>query len=381
VAGVTGLAGAVAAAVVVVAFARAIVVPSRGSLSAVRILQANTGAGTITLSAHPEAVVPGRYGLRFARDSGHLKLGAILQRTAGKVTRELVAIDTGSPREGMRGRISGIYYLSPAELDVEFSEVYIPTPVGPAPAWLVPPAETAGTHGDSWVIHVHGRGVDRAEGLRAVPVFREAGHTSLLISYRNDGVAPPSDDGRYGLGDVEWLDVEAAIRFAIDRGASDVILMGWSMGGATVLQAVTRSRLAHFVRGLILESPVIDWVDVLTHQARIRKIPRMARSVIIGSLGNRWGRPVTGLRTPIDLRRLDFVRRAPELAVPILILHSSDDDYVPRSASVALALSRPDLVTMPGVSIAGHARLWNYESEAWNSHIGSWLEAQTRRKD
>ena len=41
-----------------------------------------------------------------------------------------------------------------------------------------------------WAIMVHGRGATRQEGLRAVRTARELGMSSLLISYRNDGLAP-----------------------------------------------------------------------------------------------------------------------------------------------------------------------------------------------
>ena len=121
---------------------------------------------------------------------------------------------------------------------------------------------------------MHGRGVTRSEALRAVPVFHELGFTSLLISYRNDGEAPASDDGRYSLGDAEWRDLEAAVRFAREQRAQRILVMGWSMGGASTLQFVTRSELSSAVEGIILESPVVDWIRVLHAQAAQQQIGR-----------------------------------------------------------------------------------------------------------
>ena len=66
--------------------------------------------------------------------------------------------------------------------------------------------------------------------------------------------APRSDDYRYALGDREWRDIEPAMRYAIEHGAEELVLMGWSMGGATVLQALTRSALGARVIGVVLES-------------------------------------------------------------------------------------------------------------------------------
>jgi uncharacterized protein len=59
--------------------------------------------------------------------------------------------------------------------------------------------------------------------------------------------------------------------------------------------------------------------------------------------------------------------------VPILLLHSADDGYVPPEASRALADARPDLVTYDEFTVARHTKLWNYDPERWNADIGSWL--------
>ncbi len=65
---------------------------------------------------------------------------------------------------------------------------------------------------------------------------------ALVPSYRNDEGVPPGPDGRYALGLSERRDVEAALRYAVDHGAREVLLMGWSMGGAIVLQLLDRCR-------------------------------------------------------------------------------------------------------------------------------------------
>src|SRR5690606_10451189 len=127
----------------------------------------------------------------------------------------------------------------------------------------------ATTDSDRWVINVHGRGASRSEALRAVGPLRDAGYHSLLVSYRNDGEAPRSPEYRYALGDREWVDVDAAMAFAIARGAQEIVLMGWSMGGAIVLQALTRSPRSAYVTGVILESPVVDWITTLDFQGRL----------------------------------------------------------------------------------------------------------------
>lgn len=349
--------------------ARRIVTPSAKRPDDTRVYAVDLPAGTITLAATVDAVLPGDYSFWFAADAGHARLGAIVHRTERSVTRRILTVDFGDLSTVVSGRLSGYSFLGPWDLGLAFDDVTVPTDLGDAPAWLVP---AAGPTAD-WVIQVHGRGVRRHETLRAVPVFHSAGYTSLLVSYRNDGEAPPSADGRFGLGDTEWRDVEAAIDYAARHGAARIVLMGWSMGGAICLQAATRARHDGRLVGVVLDSPVIDWADVVAYQAVLLRLPRLVVRGALRLMGHRWGGLVTGLHLPIDLPRLDFVTRAADLSLPILILHSDDDGFVPSAPSRALAEARPDIVTLVSFSEATHTKLWNYDPARWNAAILGWL--------
>jgi len=151
------------------------------------------------------------------------------------------------------------------------------------------------------------------------------------------------------------------------------VLVGWSMGGATVLQALTRSAHSDAVAGVILESPVVDWIAALDFQVRVRRLPVFVRSFVILLFKHRWGRFFTGLAEPLDIDRLDFVTRARELDRPVLILHSDDDGFVPSTASRALAVARPDIVRYEAFDTARHTKLWNYDRERWEGAIRDWV--------
>jgi alpha-beta hydrolase superfamily lysophospholipase len=359
--------GALAGAAIAVVFARKVVTPPSAPNDDTRILGHDDS--TLTLARTIDSLTPGRYGFWFRHDTGHARVGEILEVRDDAVVRRLLAVDFGELSVPSRGRFSGWFYLKPGDLGVPYQDIEIRTPIGPAPAWAFP----AGADADRWVIAVHGRSVTRREALRAVPVFRESGWNTLIVSYRNDGEAPRTDDHRYALGDTEWLDVEAAMQYAIDHGARQLVLLGYSMGGATVLQAVTRSPLATWVRGIVLDSPVVDWVAALHYQGVVYRLPRALRLATMRVLTQQWGRILTGQAEPIDLDRLDIVRRANELKVPILLLHSDDDGYIPSTASRSLALARPDIVTFEAFDTARHTRLWNYDPERWNGAIRAWL--------
>ncbi|GAB3130405.1 alpha/beta fold hydrolase [Glaciibacter psychrotolerans] len=377
--GALALAGATALGVLISVMARTVVTPPRQNSDDVRVIAADLQAGTLTLQATPDSMVPGHYGFWFSGDAGHARLGEILASDPHSVTRRVERVDFGNLGTARMGRWSGWVYLGPWSLPVPFTNVLIRTEGGQAPAWQIPPAREADAESGDWAIHVHGRAVRRQEALRAVSVFRDAGYTSLLVSYRNDGDAPFSTDRRYGLGDTEWQDIDAALDFALAHGAKRVVLMGWSMGGAIVLQTALRARHRSHVVGIVLDSPVINWAEVVAFQGTLLRLPASVARGAIQVMGHRWGRALTGQSAPIDFHRLDLVARAADLRVPVLLLHSDDDGYVPSTASRALAARRPDLITFVPFATARHTKLWNHDSEKWTGAIRSWLDDLTAR--
>lgn len=370
-AGALATAIAAAGAVLTTLVTRSVVVPPKHPAEDVRIESVDMEAGTITLRATADTLLPGRYSLWFDRNGGHARIGEIISVAQGLVTRSLLEVDFGDIALASTGRISGWYHLHPREFPFGYRDVSITTPLGDAPAWLIPSADPASTR---WVIQVHGRAVRRAETLRASRVFHESGYTSLLVSYRNDGDAPRSEEGRFRLGETEWEDVEAAVSYAVSAGATSVVLMGWSMGGATVLQAATRSMHKRLIDGIVLDSPVIDWHETLRYRSTQLRIPAPVQNAALAALTHDWGNVATGLQTSVDLDRLDFVARSGDLDTRTLLLHSDDDGYVSSVSSRRLAQLRPDIVTFVPFSIARHTKLWNYDPERWSHAIRTWLE-------
>ena len=366
----TLLALVTAGGLVVLAVARRVVTPEKRGMDT-EILAVDTGAQTIELSRTLDTELPGRYGLFTTGTHGYVKLGAVLSADGASVRRKLLTqIDPGA-RIDRAAAFSGWYYSSPRELHLRWENVLIGSPSGPCPAWLFP-AATDAPASDLWVIQIHGRGGNRAECLRAVPIFHSLGMANLVVSYRNDGEAPRTRGGAYALGASEWRDVDGAIAYALRHGARRIVLMGWSMGGAIALQTVVSSGHRAAVVGLVLESPVIDWRSVLRFQAREQGVrdplAELAMTVLSSPMTARWG----GADEAISFDRLDMLARAEELDIPILILHSDDDGFVPADESHALAEARPDIVTMPHFSGARHTKLWNYDQTGWTDAITGW---------
>ncbi|GAA1413997.1 hypothetical protein AUR04nite_30260 [Glutamicibacter uratoxydans] len=361
-------------------FARRVVTPEeRRAENAVvkQILTDDEGQLWMHLVRDADTIEPGGCTFLAEFDACAVRLSAP-EDVPGKpklVARRIEQVYRGSLEGVKRGYLSGAMYEHPSDLGFDAEDVVIDLEVGEGPAWLV-----RGTlHPDVWVIGVHGRGARRTESIRALPALAQAGVTTLLMSYRNDGTAPTGPDGRYGLGDTEWLDVQSAVRFAQHHGARQIILLGWSMGGAISLQMADRSELGGAIDALMLVGPVINWVDVLSHQARANKIPQSVGRFGQWLLSNKAGRWITGQAAPVNLKRLNWVDRASELTHPILLMHSRDDQFVPNGPSLKLAALRPDLVSLKTFTKAGHTREPNVHPQLFAQTIVDFLADRIAR--
>lgn len=383
-----GAAAAGAAGVSVVAatsalagyFARKVVTPEKARLDDVSILAVipSSSGLQIVLEATPDTIVDGVYGLAFDGGTAHAVIGEILEYVPreGSVTRAVLEVLGGDLRHATQGQWNGSTFNHPEELGYDAEEVVLDLPDGKGPAWLV----RAPQPGKTWAIAVHGRGGRRTEGIRALAVTQSLGMNALLISYRNDGDAANAADGRYGLGVTEWADVEVAIDYALAHGAEDVVLFGYSMGGAISLQTADRARNRSRILALVLDAPVIDWVNVLAFQAKLNNIPDYVGRYGQLMLSHSLGRFITGLAAPVNLKSMDWVSRAIELRTPTLIIHSVDDDFVPFEPSAELAKRNPELVTFEPFSKARHTKEWNVDAARWEAVVSTWLRPRLANK-
>ncbi|MEV7691878.1 alpha/beta fold hydrolase [Microbacterium sp. NPDC089189] len=361
---------------VAIRVARRVVTPAARRADT-RILALDPASQTITLERNDDTSLPGRYGLFTRGSEDYVKLGSVLAENEEGVKRKLLTHVSSDAHLSAEAAFSGWYYDRPEQLQLPFTSQLIGSAVGPCPAWLFPAAEAT----DVWCIQIHGRGTTRAECLRAVPLMHGLGITTLIVSYRNDGEAPRSRTGTYGLGSTEWRDVDAAIGFARRNGARRIVLMGWSMGGAIALQLALSSAHRDMLAGIVLDSPVIDWRVVLDYQAKAMNLPKSVTQVALSALESDWGTAFTRTGHPIPFDRLDVVARAGELRHPTLILHSDDDGFVPSDASHDLQAARPDLVELEVFDTARHTKLWNYDEQRWTGRIREWLRERSLTRE
>lgn len=373
---VTATLGAVAAAVGTGAsalgwgIARKLTAPvgPRSFNVSVRGVERGDGHLRLVLDRTDTTTSSGIYNLWF-ECGGWVQLGSeIGDRGPELITRNVTGSSDGlTPRTGDRASWSGIYFASPAAAGLEHRDIVVVTPAGQAPAWRI--------DGDlsSWAIHVHGLGSTRAGTLRGVQVATELGYTSLVVSYRNDGEGPRVGNGRSTLGVTEVDDVDAAIGYAIRRGAERIVFFGWSMGAAIALQLAHRTGYRDLVAGLVLDSPVLDWRSVIQANCKRVGLPSSAGTLAMPWLTTGPLPRLVRLSTALPLDDFDWSLKPHELAVPTLVLHGISDDSVPFVTSEALRDQRPELVTLEAFD-AGHTLNWNSDHERWHVAVASWLK-------
>lgn len=317
--------------------------------------------GRVTLTRSLGSLRPGTYGLD--APGVHAVVGPLLPdaaRDPDTVVRRLLAVTHGSLRPGTRVALTPQVHLGNPRtaLGLDHADVDVPGELGPLPAWFVPGIR------DTWVITVHGLGSSREHPMAVMPFLHRYRLPVLDLAYRGDLGAPAPPDGLGHLGESEWRDLDAAIRYALRYGARRVVLHGWSTGATMALRAAERSALADRIAGLVLDSPVLDWHTTLRALAVARGTPAAVLPLAVRAAEGR-----AGLRAD---------HRAPgsdpgALRVPVLIFHGPDDTLAPWAPSRRLADARPDLVTLHTVRQAGHGAMWNADPAGYEEALRRFL--------
>jgi uncharacterized protein len=307
------------------------------------------------------AAEPGIWGIE-SESGGYCQAGAVLEQHGKVVVRELLAFEN-SVRAGELVRLDTFAFPRDplAAHGLAFEDVSVPGAIGDFPAWLVPADGGDGT----WAILVHGKGANRREGLRIMPPLHAASIASLAITYRNDEDCARDPDGYYAYGRTEWEDLESAAQYALDHGATRLLIVGYSMGGAITMSFMSRSPLAAHVAGLILDAPMLDLEETIAHGASQLRVPRRFLSLSNRVVTHRYG---------LQWRELDYATGTAHLSAPILLFHGDADRVIPVALSDRFAAALGDAVTYVRVANAGHVRAWNLEPERYEAAVREFVE-------
>jgi len=218
---------------------------------------------------------------------------------------------------------------TPASVGLGYEEVELRSTDGVRLSGWWTPAE--GSSRAAVLIPGWGGGKSDNHVLRTAPIYNHAGYGVLVIDPRAQG---ESEGGRRTLGYREVRDVLGALAWLHVRGyeTSDIVLHGWSMGGATALRAAPRTGVA----AVIEEAGYADLPLLLED-----KIPEI---IPFGGLFKPAILLAGRLFPDFDAWGVRPEREAAELSregVPLFVIHSTADELVPYEHAAKIAAAYP----------------------------------------
>jgi len=198
--------------------------------------------------------------------------------------------------------------------------------------------------------------------LQTLPVYHDAGYSVLLLDLRAQG---ESDGTRRTLGYREVRDVRGALAWLQQQGyrLDQIVLHGWSMGGATALRAAPGMGVAAVVE-----------------EAAYADLPILLRGEIPEFV--RFGRPLrpaillAGRLFP-DFDPWDVVPKkdAAKLSdegIPLFVIHSTEDGIVPYEQARIFASAHPDARVW---KLEGYAHVEAYQHPEYAQRLRAFLDA------
>jgi pimeloyl-ACP methyl ester carboxylesterase len=248
-------------------------------------------------------------------------------------------------------------------LGLDFETIHYQTELGPAEAWLAPAAAPSST----MAIFVHGIGGIRENGYRLLSILHAAGLPTLMITYRNDDNAPASKPAFRTFGLTEWRDLDAAAGWALGHGASHLVIVGESMGGAVAGQFLAHSTHAGAVSALVLDAPAVDFEVVADWALAQYHVPLGDQLASIAtSVASHW--------SPVPLSDANVFDAVAGFPGPVFIAHGSTDQLVPFTLSQKLVAARQGPTVFFQTS-ADHLHSYKEQPEKYRQELGDFLAA------
>jgi uncharacterized protein len=244
---------------------------------------------------------------------------------------------------------------TPADAGLEYREVSFESADRvPLEAWWVSPAEGESTRA---AVLVHGWDGDKSDEhvIETASIYVRAGYGVLLLDLRGTG---GSGGERRTLGYKETRDVQGALAWLDEEGfePGEVVLHGWSMGGATVVRSAPGTGVA----AVIEEAGYADLPLLLR-----RQLPETTGLPSLFSPGVFLAAKLFLGFDPWAVQPSEDAARLREEGVPLFVIHSTDDEVVPFEHAELFESVYPE------------ARLWKIEGLG---HVEAYTHREYRQK-
>jgi uncharacterized protein len=240
--------------------------------------------------------------------------------------------------------------LTPTDVGLHYRQVSIHSTDGLELAgWWVP-----GDDPSRAVVLVSGIEGDKSDRhvVKTASVYAGAGYGVLMTDLRAQG---GSEGKRVTMGHKE---VRGALLWLNERGLApgEVVLHGFSLGGATVLRAAPESGVAAVVE----ESAYSDLPLMLRQQLpKVSGLPSFFTPGVF-----LMGKLFLGI-DPWVVRPEEDARRLCDKGIPLLIIHSTDDETTPFEHARRINAACPE------------ATLWRIEGY---EHVGAYAHPEYRQR-
>ena len=247
--------------------------------------------------------------------------------------------------------------LEATPADLEYKEVGFDSTDGvPLRAWWVP------GDGVRAAVLVHGWGGNRSDRyvLETAPVYAERGYGVLMLDLRGHG---ESGGDRRTSGYKEIQDVRGALAWLEGEGyePGEVVLHGWSMGGATVVRSAPGTGVAAVVE----EAGYADLPLLLREELPERSsLPRLFNPGILLAAKLFLG------FDPWAVRPREEAAQLGKEGVPLLVIHSSSDEVVPFEHARLFTEADPAAEFW---QLGGYGHVQAYRAPDYEEHIQSFL--------
>ena len=215
-----------------------------------------------------------------------------------------------------------------------------------------------------WAILVHGYQADEASTHALIPQFYDKGYHILTVAMRGHG----KSGGQYiGMGFLDKEDINSWANYIVDQDElSQIVLHGTSMGASTVLFA-SGIDLPEQVTAIIADAPYTSIIDIfeseLKHRFNFPAFPILNLSDI-----------VTQVRAGYSLYDGDVRKYVRKTEIPILILQSAKDDFVPPTMAEDLYEVIPGYKQLRIFPEGSHANARYHDPKGYYKAIFQFIE-------